>query len=223
MDKDAERTGGADGKPRRSARSRSKKQVRTETSGRKATKKQVRRPYRAERVIAFIEQLTIPSGVGQGGRFRLKDWQKQFIRDIYEPHDPVTGQRSVRRAILSVARKNGKSALIAALVLVHLIGPEACENGEVYSAANDREQASIVYKVAAQIVRADTELSEKLRCIDSTKTIACYSNGSFYRAVSSRSGTKHGLNPTFVVYDELAQAKSQGTVRCARYQFWCPF
>jgi phage terminase large subunit-like protein len=108
-----------------------------------------------------------------------------------------------------VARKNGKSALIAALALVHLIGPEACENGEVYSAANDREQASIVYKVAAQIVRADSELSEVLRCIDSTKTIACYSNGSFYRAVSSESGTKHGLNPTFVVYDELAQARSR--------------
>src|SRR6185436_14774126 len=101
----------------------------------------------ADRVIAFIEQLTVPSGIGQGSRFILREWQKRFIRDIYEPHDIETGQRSVRRAILSVARKNGKSALIAALALVHLIGPEACENGEVYSAANDREQASIVYKV----------------------------------------------------------------------------
>jgi phage terminase large subunit-like protein len=117
--------------------------------------------------------------------------------------------RLVRRAILSVARKNGKTALIAALALVHLIGPEAVENGEVYSAANDREQAAIVYKVASQMVRMDPELSEALRCIDSTKTIACYSNGSFYRALSSESGTKHGLNPTFVCYDELSQAKSR--------------
>jgi phage terminase large subunit-like protein len=115
----------------------------------------------------------------------------------------------VRRAILSIARKNGKTALIAALVLVHLIGPEAIQNGEIYSAANDREQAAQVYKVAAQVVRADPELSEILRCVDSTKTIACYSNGSFYRAMSSESGTKHGLNPTFVVFDELAQAKNR--------------
>jgi phage terminase large subunit-like protein len=115
----------------------------------------------------------------------------------------------VRRAILSIARKNGKTALIAALVLVHLIGPEAIQNGEIYSAANDREQAAQVYKVAAQIVRADPELRDILRCVDSTKTIACYANGSFYRAMSSESGTKHGLNPTFVIFDELAQAKNR--------------
>jgi phage terminase large subunit-like protein len=59
--------------------------------------------------------------------------------------------RIVRRAILSIARKNGKTALIAALVLVHLVGPESIPNGEIYSAANDREQAAQVYKVAAQI------------------------------------------------------------------------
>src|SRR4029077_11163916 len=65
------------------------------------------------------------------------------------------------------------------------------------------------YKVASQIVRADPELSQRLRCIDSTKTIVCYSNGSFCRAVSSESGTKMGLNPTFAIYDELAQARSR--------------
>ncbi|WP_312015053.1 terminase TerL endonuclease subunit [Bradyrhizobium sp. AUGA SZCCT0160] len=155
-----------------------------------------------------MEQLVVPSGEGQGGRFRLREWQKRFIRDIYEPHG-ANGLRVVRRAILSIARKNGKTALIAALVLTHLIGPESIQNGEIYSAANDREQAAQVYKMASQIVRADPELSEILRCVDSTKTIACYSNGSFYRAMSSESGTKHGLNPTFVVFDELAQAKNR--------------
>lgn len=114
----------------------------------------------------------------------------------------------VRRAILSIARKNGKTALIAALVLVHLIGPEAIENGEIYSAANDRAQAAQVFKVAAQIVRADPELRHRLRVVDSTKTIACYENGSFYAAISAEAGTKHGLNPSFAIYDELAQSKS---------------
>ena len=115
----------------------------------------------------------------------------------------------MRRAILSIARKNGKTALIAALVLVHLVGPEAIENGEIYSAANDREQAAQVFKVAAQIVRADPELSAMVRVTDSTKHIACYGNGSFYRAISAEAGTKHGLNPSFVIFDELAQARNR--------------
>src|SRR4029077_9930600 len=198
-----------DGDTRRSSRPRSQKPRVVKASRREATEVPVRRPDRAERIIAFIERLTVPSGIGQGERFRLREWQKRFIRDVYEPHFPSTGNRAVRRAILSVARKNGKTALIAALTLVHLVGPESITNGGVYRAANDREQASLIYKVAAQIVRANSELSQVLRCIDSTKTIACPFNGSFYRAVSSESGTKMGLNPTFVVYDELAQARSR--------------
>lgn len=138
----------------------------------------------------------------------LGDFQKEFIYDVYAEHAPDWTRR-VRRAILSIARKNGKTALIAALVLVHLIGPEAIENGEIYSAANDREQAAQVFKVAAQIVRADPELVSLLKIVDSTKTIACYSNGSFYKAVSAEAGTKHGLNPTVFIYDELAQSKNR--------------
>lgn len=115
----------------------------------------------------------------------------------------------MRRAILSIARKNGKTALIAALVLAHLVGPEATPNGEIYSAANDREQAAQVFKVCKQIVEVDPDLSALLTVVPSTKTIACHSNGSFYRAISAEAGTKHGLNPTLVIYDELAQSKNR--------------
>lgn len=163
---------------------------------------------RSDRVIAFIEKLTIPSGIGAGGPFILRDWQRDFIRDIYDPCD-ADGYRLVRNAILSVGRKNGKTALIAALVLCHLVGPEAEANGEIYSAANEREQAAIVYKMAAQFVRADEDLSELLRPVDSTKTIACYHNGSTYKALSAEAGSKHGLNPSLLIYDELAQAKTR--------------
>jgi phage terminase large subunit-like protein len=96
---------------------------------------------RARQVITFIENLTVPSGIGQGEPFLLEPWQKKFIRDIYEPRWR-NGRRAVRRAILSVARKNGKTALIASIALAHLIGPEAIVNGEIYSAANDRDQAA---------------------------------------------------------------------------------
>lgn len=163
---------------------------------------------RVNAIISFIEKLTIPSGVGEGKPFKLRPFQKRFIKDVYGPINRQ-GHRAVRRAILAIGRKNGKSALIAALVLVHLVGPEAVRNGEIYSAANDREQASLIFKYAAQIVRADPELEQYIKIVDSTKTMVCYSNGSVYRAVSSEAGTKYGLNPTVVIFDELAQAKNR--------------
>ncbi|WP_281275886.1 terminase large subunit [Maritalea mobilis] len=150
----------------------------------------------------------MPSGTGAGKPFKLDRFQKRFILATYAEHG-VTNNRLVRRAILSIARKNGKTALIAALVLVHLVGPESIQNGEIYSAANDREQAAQVFKVAAQIVRADPELNAMLRIVDSTKTIACLGNGSFYKALSAEAGTKHGLNPSVFIYDELAQSKNR--------------
>lgn len=167
-----------------------------------------RPPTRSDRIIAFIECLTIPSGEGQGEAFKLRDWQKRFIRDVYDPVNEKN-RRLVRRAVLSVARKNGKTALIAALCICHLVGPEAIPNGEIYSAATEREQAAIVFKVARQIIEADPELSALLTVVPSTKTIVCRSNGSFYRAISVEAGSKHGLNPSVVIYDELAQAKSR--------------
>ncbi|WP_245304985.1 terminase large subunit [Rhizobium leucaenae] len=166
---------------------------------------------RAEAVIRFIEMLKVPSGEGQGDPIRLRDWQKQFVRDVYAPN--TDGVRRVRRAILSVGRKNGKTALIAALVLAHLVGPEAVANGEIYSAATDREQAGQVFKFARQIVELDPELDAKsgglITVVPSTKTLMCKGNGSFYRALSAEAGTKHGLNPSVWIYDELAQARDR--------------
>lgn len=163
---------------------------------------------RAKQVIDFVEKLTVPSGVGQGKPFKLRPWQKRFIDKVYGPQNKK-GQRIASQAILSVARKNGKTALIAALVLAHLCGPEQEVNGEIYSAANEREQAGIVFKMVAQIIRSEPELAEMLRIVDSTKTIVNYSNGTVYRAISAEAGTKHGLNPSVVIYDELGQAKNR--------------
>jgi phage terminase large subunit-like protein len=163
---------------------------------------------RVKKIIQFIQQLKVPSGKGEGKPFRLRPFQKKFINDIYGPVNHL-GNRRVRRAILSLARKNGKSVLIATLALVHLVGPEAVNNGEIYSAANDREQAALIFKYAAQIVRAEPELAGLIKIVDSTKTMVCFQNGSIYRAVSAEAGTKYGLNPTVVIYDELAQARNR--------------
>jgi phage terminase large subunit-like protein len=162
---------------------------------------------RAALVIEFIERLTVPSGRGQGRPFKLCKFQKYFLRDVYEPQ--AGGRRVVRRAVLSVARKNGKSSLIAGMALAHLIGPEAIANGEIYSAANDREQAGIIFKLARQIVELEPELAENIEIIPSTKTLLARQNGSIFRSISADSATKHGFSPSVVIYDELAQARNR--------------
>ena len=139
---------------------------------------------------------------------RPRSLQQAFFRDVYEPKQR-SGRRVVRRAVLSVGRKNGGSALTAALALAHLVGPEAIRNGEIYSAATEREQAAFVFKIAAQMVRADAGVLAMIKIVDSTRTMVCMHNGSVYRAISAEAGTKHGLNPSVVIYDALAQARNR--------------
>jgi len=165
-------------------------------------------PERVEKIINFIELLKIPSGKLAGQRFKLMPFQKEFINDVY---GPITkdGKRIVRRAILSMGRKNGKTMLTAALMLVHLVGPERSINSENYSCATDREQASIIFRYASQLVRAEPDLSSIIKIVDSTKTMVAWETGSIYRALSAEAGTKMGYNPSFWTYDELAQARNR--------------
>lgn len=163
---------------------------------------------RSDRIIAFIERLKIPSGIGQGEPFRLREWQKELIRKTYDPVHP-DGRRKIRRALWSMARKNAKTGLAAALVLVHLIGPEAKRNGEVYSCASDRIQAAVIFKMAAQMVELDPDLSKMIKVIETQKRLVVWHLGSFYQALAADVRRLHGFNPVFVVYDELAQAKTR--------------
>lgn len=150
----------------------------------------------------------MPTGIGQGEPLRLDPFQKDFIHNVYDPVDSA-GRRLIRRALLSIARKNGKSALAAGLVLAHLVGPEAKTFGEVVSAASDREQAAHIYKMAAQMIQLDPELSQLCKCLDTTKTIAVYHLGAKYRSLAADARRQHGGNPDFVIYDELAQAPNR--------------
>ena len=77
---------------------------------------------------------------------------------------------------------------------------------EVYSAAADRDQAGLVFGVAAQMVRNDPALAEACYIVESHKRIVHKSSGSFYRAISAEAYSKHGFNPSWVIYDELHAA-----------------
>ncbi|MCB1430415.1 MAG: terminase, partial [Nitratireductor sp.] len=157
---------------------------------------------RAERNIRWIEtHCRVPEGRLVGQPVKLRKWQKDEIKRIYDnPH-------GTRRAILSFGRKNGKTALSAFLLLLHLCGPEARPNSQLFSAAQSRDQAAILFSLAAKVVRLSPEMSEEVTVRDTAKQLLCGELGTLYRALSAEASTAYGLSPVFIVHDELGQVR----------------
>jgi phage terminase large subunit-like protein len=136
-----------------------------------------------------------------GKPIRLRDWQKAAICQIYDnPH-------GTRQAIISMPRKNGKTALISFLLLLHLCGPEAKANSQLYSAAQSKDQAATVFKLAAKVVRQSPDLAAVVIIRDTIKELVCAELGTVYAALSAEKSTAHGKSPIFAVHDELGQVK----------------
>jgi phage terminase large subunit-like protein len=162
---------------------------------------------RAGRVIAFVQSLPITSGPLAGTSLKLRPWQRKFINAVYRTDR--AGKRPVRTAVLSMGRKGGKTQLAAALALCALSGPEAESRGEVFSAANDRFQAGRIFSEMVAIITRTPWLDARINIIRFRKELEDLENGSTYAALSADVATKHGLSPSFVVYDELGQTTSR--------------
>ena len=155
---------------------------------------------RGARNIAWVEEYCrIPEGRFVGQPVKLTGHQKRWLRLIYDS--------PTRLFILSMARKNAKTALAAFLTLLHLCGPEARANSQLYSAAQSRDQAAILFKLAAKIVRMSPDLAAVVTVRDSAKQLFCQELGTLYHALSADVPTAYGLSPAFVVHDELGQVK----------------
>ena len=159
---------------------------------------------RPERVIRFIESLTITSGMHAGRKFKLRPWQKEIIGGIYRTD--ANGRRIVRQALITMGRKNGKTQLAAALALAHLCGTEAEQRGQVYSAATDRQQASLLFAEMRAMILADPELAGRIIIRDFNKNFEDTVTGSTFTALSADAKTKAGLNASCIIYDELGSA-----------------
>ena len=157
---------------------------------------------RAARVIAFIERHCLtPDGAHVGKPMVLAEFQKQFIRDVYD--NPA----GTRRALLSVSRKNGKTGLIAGLVLAHLVGPEAKLNSQLVSGAMSRDQAALVFNLAAKMVQLSPKLSGLVRIVPSGKRLLGLPLNTEYRALAADGKTAHGLSPVLAILDEIGQVR----------------
>jgi phage terminase large subunit-like protein len=155
-------------------------------------------------VIAFIEQVCfIPEGKYVGKPLKLYEWQKRDLERIYD------NSVGTRRAILSMPRKQGKTALSACLLLAHLCGPHAKHrpNSQLYSAAQSRDQAAIIFALASKMVRLNPELARTITIRESAKELFCPELGTRYKALSAEATTAYGLSPSFVIFDELGQVR----------------
>lgn len=157
---------------------------------------------RAARIIEFVERYCVtPDGAQVGQPMVLAEFQKQFIRDVYD--NPA----GTRRAILSVSRKNGKSGCIAALLLAHLVGPEAKQNAQIVSGAMSRDQAALVFNLASKMVQLSPKLSSIVRIIPSGKRLLGLPLNTEYKALAADGKTAHGLSPVLAILDEIGQVR----------------
>lgn len=156
---------------------------------------------KADRAVKFIENLCHTKGKWAGKRFWLLPWQEQLIRDIFGIVKP-DGYRQFRTAFVEICKKVGKSELAAAIAL-YLLYADNEPSAEVYGAAADRQQASIVFDVARQMVEMSPALLKRSKIMGATKRIVNYGNAGYYQVLSAEVGGKHGFSVSGLVFDEI--------------------
>ena len=158
---------------------------------------------KARRVTQFIECLKHTKGEFHGEPFKLLPWQEKVIRDVFGTvRDDDSSTRQYTTAYIEIPKKNGKSELGAAIALNMLCNDDEWR-AEVYSCASDRQQAAIVFDVAVDMVKQSPALSKRVKIIPSTKRMVYQPTGSIYQVLSSEVATKHGLNVSACIFDEL--------------------
>ncbi|KWX82522.1 hypothetical protein AXF24_12290 [Streptococcus pneumoniae] len=134
-----------------------------------------------------------------GKQFVLLDWQHSILWDVYGTVQDE-GIRQYKTAYLEIPKKNGKTSLIAAIALYHLVADGY--QGQIYCCAADRGQAELVYKAACGMRAQNKSLQKILKLTDSKKEIRNVQTGTFLKVLSAEAYTKHGINPTVVIFDE---------------------
>jgi len=155
----------------------------------------------ADYAVNFIECLCHTKGRWAGKKFHLLPWQERVVRDICGVLKP-NGKRQFTTAYVEIPKKNGKSELAAAIAL-YLLYADGEASPEVYGAAADRQQASIVFDVANQMVQMTPALAKRSKILNAGKRIIFPGSNGFYQVLSADVKTKHGLNVSGLVLDEL--------------------
>ena len=155
----------------------------------------------ADFAVGFIECLCHTKGRWAGKPFKLLPWQEQIVRDIFGTLK-ADGNRQFTTAYIEIPKKNGKSELAAAIAL-YMLFADGEASPEVYGAAADRQQAAIVFDVAHQMVNMTAALAKRSKILTANKRIVSGFNNGFYQVLSAEVTSKHGLNVSGLVLDEV--------------------
>lgn len=164
---------------------------------------------RADRMCRFVRQLRLWEGRHAGKRFALTPFQESVIRRIYGP-STRDGRRLVRLACIWIPRGNAKTTLASALALGHFMGPESEPGAQVIQAAADRENAGIAFKHSHEMVKQDRALKRRVRAQESRKRLVHRRTSSELKAISSEAYSKHGMNASFFLADEVHAWPAEG-------------
>ena len=156
---------------------------------------------KAKRTVDFINCLKHTKGKWRGQPFELLPWQEDIIRDVFGTVKE-NGYRQYNTAYVEIPKKNGKSELAAGVALYMTCGDNEW-GAEVYGCASDRQQASIVFDVAVDMVEQCPALKKRIKPVMSVKRLVYKPTNSFYQVLSAEAYTKHGLNVHAVIFDEL--------------------
>ena len=154
-----------------------------------------------DHVLGFVRQLQHTKGEFYGEYFEPLNWQKEILQDVYGTLTNK-GIRQYKNVYLEIPKKNGKSGLLSALGLYHLCA-DGEHNAEVYGCASDKQQASIIFDVAADMVDQNPVLKKVIKPIISVKRLVYKPTRSFYQVVSAEAYSKHGLNVSCCLFDEI--------------------
>jgi len=169
-------------------------------------------PEKAEYVIEFIEtQCSHVKGKLARQPVLLEDWQKAFIGCAFGWLTPDQESRRYTEIFFFVPRKNGKSVLCACIGNYMFF----CDNehgAEIYAAAAEKEQASLVWNMAKQQILYNEDMEKNCKIGNASRVILDETDGSFFKPISADADTKHGFNPSCVLFDELHAQKKPDLV-----------
>ncbi len=162
----------------------------------------------SEKCIKVIEKFRNPEGTEWAGKpFKLLEWQKNYIRKLLDTMDE-RGHPRYEQSLLFLPRKQGKTTFIAALALYFLMSRK---HGQIKCLAQVKEQAGILYKFVASMIRQDPYLSQRKICRiykGNVKKIECYESDSTLEVLSSDAVGALGLNASVLLYDEICFSTS---------------
>lgn len=167
-------------------------------------------------IINFAEEYLKVNAGGEWGPIQIQPWQAFIIAGIYGFKYLADNTRVTRTAVISTAKKNGKSTLNAVFALYDLFSRKG---GRAYLAALDQPQTKSVYEPIELAVMSSPELAKDLEVTSRTKTILHPQNFSTITCLSKGAKTKQGFIASLAIFDEYYLYPTDELLSIIRYGF----